>query len=67
MKCLKSDLCEATTEGETSEAWMDALKLHYGVAHAEVTNDSSKTKEDMEEWMAENKARVEAVPVINSY
>ena len=46
---------------------MDALKPHYGVAHAEVMNDSSKTKEDMEEWMAENKARFEAAPVINSY
>jgi hypothetical protein len=29
-------------------------------AHADVMNDSSKTKEDMENWMAENKARFNA-------
>ncbi len=60
MKTLKCDLCEVTAEGETFAAWMEALKPHYGVAHAEVMNDSSKTKEDMENWMAENKARFES-------
>jgi hypothetical protein len=29
-------------------------------AHADVMNDSSHTKEDMEKWMAENRARFEA-------
>ena len=33
---------------------------HYGVAHAEVMNDTGKTNDDMEKWMAENKARFEA-------
>ncbi len=29
-------------------------------AHADVMNDSSKTAEDMDKWMAENKARFES-------
>lgn len=61
MKTLKCDLCEATAEGETFEAWMEALKPHYHEAHIDVMKDSSKTQKDMEKWMAENKARFEAV------
>jgi len=60
MKTLTCDLCEATAEGETFEEWMEALKPHYFEVHPEVMNDSSKTKEDMEKWMVENKARFEA-------
>jgi hypothetical protein len=39
---------------------MEALKPHYMEAHPDVMNDSSKTKEDMERWAAENKTRFEA-------
>lgn len=59
MKTLKCDLCEVTAKGETFEAWMEALKPHYFEAHADVMKDSSKTKEDMQEWMTENKTRFE--------
>ena len=57
MKTLKCDLCEATAEGETFDAWMMALMPHYKEAHADVMNDSSKTKEDMEKWMTQNRER----------
>ena len=60
MKTLKCDLCEETAEGETFEAWMEALMPHYKDAHADVMNDTSKTGEDREKWMVENKARFEA-------
>lgn len=60
MKTLKCDLCEATAEGETFEAWMQAFMPHYTQAHADVMNDPSKTKEDQQKWMVENKARFEA-------
>jgi len=60
MKTLKCDLCEVTADGETFENWMKALHPHYMEAHADVMKDSSKGKEDMEKWMAENKARFEA-------
>lgn len=57
MKTLKCDICEVTAQGETFEAWMEALKPHYFSAHADVMKNSSHTKEDMDKWMAENKAR----------
>lgn len=60
MKKLKCDLCEATAEGETFEAWMQALMPHYMDAHKDVMSDPSKTKEDQMKWMAENKARFDA-------
>jgi len=60
MKTLKCDLCDHEAKGETFEEWTNALKPHYAEAHADVMNDSSKTKEDMEKWMAENKARFDA-------
>jgi len=60
MKTLKCDLCEVAVEGETFEEWMEALKPHYLAAHPEVMNDSSKTKQEMERWMVENRARFEA-------
>ena len=62
MKTLKCDLCDYTVEGEIFEEWMNALKPHYFSAHADVMKDSSKTQEDMEKWMVENKARFEAAP-----
>jgi hypothetical protein len=62
MKTLKCDLCEVTAEGETFEEWMMALRPHYVEAHADVMNDPSHDHgtEQMEKWMAENKARFEA-------
>lgn len=60
MKTLKCDLCEATAEGETFEAWMKALVPHYMQAHPEVMTNPNHAKEDMEKWVVENKARFEA-------
>jgi len=65
MKTLTCDLCDVTAQGETFEAWMEALKPHYGEAHAEVmksgeglTDEEKKAK--MGKWMEENRARFEA-------
>lgn len=60
MKTLACDLCDVTAEGETFEAWMEALQPHYMQMHADVMNDPSKGKEDMEKWMRENKSRFDA-------
>lgn len=60
MKTLKCDLCEVTAQGETFEAWMQALMPHYMQAHADVMNDTSKPAGDHEKWMIENKERFEA-------
>jgi hypothetical protein len=59
MKTLKCDLCEITVGGETFEQWMRALMPHYMEAHADVINDPSKTQEDKEKWVVENKVRFE--------
>lgn len=60
MKTLKCDLCEVSVEGETFEDWMMALRPHYMEAHADVMNDTSRGKEEMEQWMTENRARFDA-------
>jgi hypothetical protein len=65
MKTLKCDLCEVTAEGETFEAWMNALKPHYAQSHADVMQGKSglsdeEKQAEMMKWMAENKARFEA-------
>ena len=60
MKTLKCDLCDVTASGETFEDWMNALRPHYMEAHADVMQNSSHTKEDMEKWMSENRARFDA-------
>jgi hypothetical protein len=61
MKKLPCDLCDYVAEGETFEEWMKALMPHYAEVHAEVMNDASKTKEDQQKWMEENKKRFEGV------
>ncbi len=64
MKTLKCDLCDATAEGETFDAWMKALMPHYMQAHADVMkgkaglSDEGK-KAEMNKWMLENRARFE--------
>lgn len=57
MKTLSCDLCDVTADGETFEEWMTALRPHYMAAHADVMSNASHSKEDMQKWMAENKAR----------
>ncbi len=57
MKTLTCDLCDTTAQGETFEEWMEALKPHYMNAHADVMSDPTKTKEDLTQWMVENKNR----------
>ncbi len=60
MKTLKCDLCDATADGETFEDWMQALMPHYQQAHADVMQDSSRGKAEMEQWMTDNRARFDA-------
>jgi hypothetical protein len=64
MKSLKCDLCEVTAEGETFEAWTQALMPHYMQAHAEVMNNPKNGKEEQMKWMADNKARFDAAPTV---
>ena len=66
MKSMKCDRCDHIAEGATFEDWMNALKPHYGMMHAEVmTQHSGASKEEqmakMQEWMDENRARFDAI------
>jgi hypothetical protein len=61
MKTMKCDLCEHEAQGETFEDWMKALMPHYMQAHADVMMDPSKTEEDKEKWMKENRAKFDAL------
>ena len=65
MKTLKCDLCDYEAEGETFEAWMNALKPHYAAVHADVMASKKGAPEEiraeMMKWMVENKARFDAV------
>lgn len=60
VKALKCDLCDHVAEAETFEDWMMALRPHYMEAHADVMSDSSRGKEEMEQWMKDNRARFDA-------
>jgi len=60
MKALRCDLCDVTAEGETFEDWMTALRPHYMEVNADVMSNQNHTKEDMEKWMADNRARFDA-------
>jgi len=64
MKTLNCDMCDYEAQGETFEDWMNALKPHYGAAHAEVMKGKAgltdeEKQAEMERWVAENKARFE--------
>ena len=65
MKTLKCDLCDHEAQGETFEEWMNALKPHYAEANADVMQSKKGTPEEMKsemmKWMADNKARFDAV------
>lgn len=61
MKTLKCDLCDYEAQGETFEAWMQALMPHYMEKHADVMNNPENGKERQMKWMVENKARFEAI------
>ncbi len=60
MKILKCDLCDHEAQGDTFEAWMQALMPHYMEAHADVMKDASKGEDERNRWMAENRARFDA-------
>ena len=64
MKTLTCDLCEHEAQGETFEAWMEALKPHYAEKHANVMQSKQGSPEEMQasmqKWMAENKTRFDA-------
>jgi hypothetical protein len=60
MKTLQCDLCDETAQGETFEAWIQALLPHYLEVHADAMNENKKTQESRQKWFVENKKRFDA-------
>lgn len=65
MKTLKCDLCDHEAQGETFDAWMEAIKPHYAEAHTDFMQEQSQRPQEeqmaeMQRWMRENKVRFEA-------
>ncbi len=62
MKSLSCDICELIFSAETFEQWFDQMKQHYISDHADVmANNAGKSKEEGLKWMAEMKAKFEAL------
>ena len=61
MKTMKCDLCDHEAEGNTFEEWMKALMPHYMAAHADVMSDPGNGEEEKHRWMADNRARFDAL------
>ncbi len=65
MKTMKCDLCDHEAEGETFEEWMETIKPHYMEAHKDVIDakkgNPEAMKAEMGKWMAENKAKFDAL------
>ena len=65
MKTLTCDICDHEAQGETFEDWMNAMKSHYGQAHADIMQSKANLSDEvkmagMQKWMNENKTRFEA-------
>lgn len=61
MKTMKCDVCDVTAKGETFDEWCMALLPHYKEAHPEIINSPKLDANAKEKWMAENKARFDAI------
>jgi hypothetical protein len=53
-------------EGETFEAWMEAMKPHYREVHSDYMKSKGELspeeqQSEMQKWMQENRARFEAL------
>ena len=62
MKTLSCDMCDREISAETFEAWFKRMQTHYTSDHADVmAANAGKSKEEGMKWMAEMKAKFEAL------
>ncbi len=62
MKALSCDMCETTFSAGTFDEWFGQMKGHYMSDHSEVmASNANKSKEDGMKWMADMKAKFEAL------
>ena len=62
MKALSCDLCDSEFSAENFDAWFKQMQTHYKSDHANVmAANASKSREEGMKWMAEMKAKFEAL------
>ena len=62
MKAMACDQCDKTFSADSFEDWFEQMKNHYMAAHADIMSaNAGKSKEEGMAWMAEMKARFEAL------
>jgi len=64
MKTLKCDLCEVRVDGETFDAWMEAVTPHYMEVHADFMKEHGEKSEEEQKtlhdkWVVDMKAKFE--------
>ena len=62
MKTLTCDMCDSAFSAETFDGWFKQMQGHYQTAHADfMAQAATKSKEEGMKWMADMKAKFEAV------
>jgi hypothetical protein len=62
MKTLSCDMCDKTFSAETFEEWFEQMKGHYMTDHADIMSaNANKSKEEGMTWMADMKAKFDAM------
>ena len=62
MKTLKCEICGQDVQGEDFGVWFQAMHTHWTTAHADVMKEKMNApKEEGDKWMADAKAKFEAV------
>lgn len=62
MKTQSCDMCNKEFSAETFDDWFKQMRSHYMSDHADVmAKNSNKSKEEGMKWMADMKAKFEAL------
>ena len=62
MKTLSCDMCDKEFSADTFDGWFEQMKGHYMADHADVmASNANKPKEEGMKWMADMKAKFEAL------
>ena len=62
MKTLSCDQCDQSFSANTFDEWFEQMKAHYMADHADImATNSNKSKEEGMAWMAEMKAKFDAL------
>lgn len=63
MKTMPCDICGKLFSAETFEDWFEQMKVHYMAEHTDfMQQNRNKPKEEGERWMADMRAKFEALP-----